>query len=57
MHRIGLQSSLLVHPLATTAGLALLVLFPSPATVLVAEVGRKMAGYALGKPAREVLIT
>lgn len=54
---LGMRAALSLQPGVCLAGLALIARHPSPAVVAAAEVVRKVTGYAISRPARELLFT
>ncbi|KIY98873.1 hypothetical protein MNEG_9090 [Monoraphidium neglectum] len=54
---LGVPLALASGPAVCLAGLALVALRPSPSTIAGVEVVRKVVGYAVIRPAREVLFT
>ncbi|MEZ4451625.1 MAG: hypothetical protein R3B09_19290 [Nannocystaceae bacterium] len=55
--RLGLRSALVLLPLVSAAGLGLVGAAPAWWALVVAQVSRRTADYALARPAREVLFT
>lgn len=55
--RFGISFTLIVIPVAVTAGFLTLGLFPVLAALIVFQVIRRAGNYALTKPAREMLFT
>lgn len=47
----------MLSPIISLVGLALIMLRPHASSVAAAELLRKVAGYAVTRPAREVLFT
>ncbi|KAI8464172.1 MAG: hypothetical protein J3K34DRAFT_492679 [Monoraphidium minutum] len=54
---MGMPLALLSGPAVCLLGLGLIALRPSPSTIAGVEVVRKVVGYAIIRPAREVLFT
>ncbi|GIL80044.1 hypothetical protein Vretimale_12871 [Volvox reticuliferus] len=54
---IGVGPTLLVGPMVSLLGMALIGVAPSPATLAGVEVVRKVVQYSLARPCREVLFT
>lgn len=57
MTRLGLAAALAVLPALTVAGLAVYGLYPTLAVLIVVGVSRRVAHFALERPAREALFT
>jgi AAA family ATP:ADP antiporter len=57
MTRLGLSTALVVLPALTVAGLAVYGLFPTLPVLIVVGVARRVAHFALERPAREALFT
>ena len=54
---VGIVATLCVLPLVSLAGFAALAASPSVAVVVAAQVARRVANFALARPAREILFT
>jgi AAA family ATP:ADP antiporter len=55
--RIGVGATLMLLPLLTAAGFAVLALAPTYGVVLIFQAVRRAGNYALARPARETLYT
>ena len=55
--RYGAISGMLVHPIMTTLGLMMLILFPAPFLVLSLKLTDKSLGYSINRGSREVVYT
>ncbi|HDS1530766.1 TPA: MFS transporter [Stenotrophomonas maltophilia] len=54
---VGIVATLCVLPLVSLAGFAALAASPSVAVIVGAQVARRVANFALARPAREILFT
>nr|WP_225540209.1 MULTISPECIES: MFS transporter [Gammaproteobacteria] len=54
---LGVVVTLCVLPLVSLLGFAVLAASPSVAVIVAAQVGRRVANFALARPAREILFT
>eukprot|EP00878_Enallax_costatus_P032180 GHUV01035293.1.p1 GENE.GHUV01035293.1~~GHUV01035293.1.p1 ORF type:complete len:158 (+),score=28.70 GHUV01035293.1:265-738(+) len=54
---LGMYTALQLTPVISLIGAVAVTLWPSPAMVAAFEVMRKLIGYAVNRPAREVLFT
>lgn len=57
MATVGIAATLCVLPLVSLLGFAALVASPSVAVIVAAQVARRVANFALARPAREILFT
>lgn len=54
---LGIVAALCILPLVSVAGFAALAANPSTAVLVLAQVGRRAANFAIARPAREILFT
>lgn len=57
MATVGIVATLCVLPLVSLLGFAALAASPSVAVIVAAQVARRVANFALARPAREILFT